>query len=300
MFKPMLAGKAPKDLSLLRLPVIVSPKLDGVRALIVDGWVMSRNMKQIPNDYVQNLFGPSSPNGLDGELIVGDPTDPDVYLKTMSGVMSVGGRPDVCYYVFDTFGESGSFEDRYKQVRKCQVLPRVLPVPHYEAKTLDDIAKYEEEFLKAGYEGLMIRSPEGPYKHGRSTTNEGWLLKLKRFEDSEAVIIGVVEQLHNGNEMTRDALGRAKHSSCKGGKVGKGTLGALQVMDVRTMVTFEVGTGFDDALRAELWAKNLKHPEPTEEGSVVGHTIKYKFFPSGSKDKPRFPVFCGFRSKIDL
>lgn len=46
--KPMLAGKC-EGLESLKYPVLVSVKLDGVRALVIGGKVMSRSLKPIPN-----------------------------------------------------------------------------------------------------------------------------------------------------------------------------------------------------------------------------------------------------------
>jgi DNA ligase-1 len=93
--KPMLAGKA--DLKELHFPVMVSPKFDGVRALVVVSRVIGRsfgacvlvlrNLKPIPNLKVQELFS-RLPEGFDGELIDGDPTAPDAYRKTVSRVFS--------------------------------------------------------------------------------------------------------------------------------------------------------------------------------------------------------------------
>ena len=71
--KPMLAAKT--DGKGLSYPLLASPKLDEVRALIINGVVMSRSFKPIPNAHVQELFGRPEYNGLDGELIVGSPTD---------------------------------------------------------------------------------------------------------------------------------------------------------------------------------------------------------------------------------
>ena len=101
MLRPMLAS-AVEDLGALRYPVLASPKLDGVRAIGTLGGLMSRNGKIIPNRHVQNLFGEACAAGLDGELIVGEPTDKDCYRSTVSGVMSEAGEPDVTFYVFDT------------------------------------------------------------------------------------------------------------------------------------------------------------------------------------------------------
>src|SRR5690606_34176502 len=85
----MLAAKA--DLDKIRFPVLASPKIDGVRAVVLGGVVLSRNMKPIPNRHVQSLFGNKVFGDLDGELVVGKPNDPDVFRKTTSGVMSVEG-----------------------------------------------------------------------------------------------------------------------------------------------------------------------------------------------------------------
>lgn len=134
----------------------------------------------------------------------------------------------------------------------------------------------------------MTRDPGSRYKYGRSTAKEQILLKVKRFEDSECVIIGVQEEMHNGNVAGRDELGRTKRSSSKDGKVGKGTMGALVVRDLKTSVEFNIGTGFTAAQRAEDWE------------SRIGSTIVYKFFPVGVVDRPRHPVYKGPRDKNDF
>lgn len=290
--KPMLAA-ATKG-SNLNYPVLASAKLDGVRALIIDGVVMSRSLKPIPNKHVQKLFGRQELNGLDGELIIGSPTDPDVYRNTTSGVMSIEGEPAVFYYVFDDFTETGGFQRRlHTAKRRCHKF-RHGPIEFVEHHVLEDemmLQMMEEDFLASGYEGVMVRSLEGPYKHGRSTEKEGWLLKLKRFADSEAKIAGFQELMHNANEAKTNELGQKARSSHKAGKVGKGCLGAITVQDLKTGVEFDIGTGFTQADRETFWGSRK---------DLIGAVVKYKYFPGGVKDKPRFPVFLGFRDPIDL
>lgn len=289
--KPMLAAKT--DGKGLSYPLLASPKLDGVRALIINGIVMSRSFKPIPNAYVQKLFGRPEYNGLDGELIVGAPTDKDVYRNTTSGVMSQAGEPDVSYYVFDKFDHAGGFHARLRAsqeiIRRLNPVIPVVPVEHRFIACEQTLLALEEQYLADGYEGVMLRHQNGPYKHGRSTAREGWLLKLKRFDDSEAVIISAYELMHNANEATQNELGYTERSSHKAGMVGKGILGGLSVRDVYSGVEFDIGTGFDQATREALWKQRDQLPE---------HVIKYKFFASGVKDKPRFPVFLGFRSDL--
>jgi DNA ligase-1 len=182
--------------------------------------------------------------GYDGELIVGSPTDKDCFRNTTSGVMSRDGKPDVNYHVFDRHDLTAcTWETRYQSV---QFHPDIVPVSHHLIHTLKDIEEYESIYLASGYEGVMLRDPSGPYKNGRSTAKEGWLLKVKRFEDSEALVLGMEEKLHNGNEATVGELGQTKRTSHQENLVPLNTMGALIVLDLKTGVEFNIGTGFTD------------------------------------------------------
>lgn len=285
--KPMLAVQA--DLDLLRYPLLASPKLDGVRAL-VDGYnrrLLSRSLKPIPNKHVHELLAKPLLHGFDGELIVGDPWSPTVYRDTVSAVMSHEGTPDVRFYVFDMWSTPHTYEQRWHELLRCTE-PLSLPIDLVEQAVIEDrseLNRYEEACIEKGFEGVMLRDARAPYKFGRSTVKEGYLLKLKRFEDSEAVVIGVEEEMKNNNEAQTNELGRTKRSTAKDGLVGKGTMGALVVRDVKTGVEFNIGAGFTAADRAQLdW---------------VGKTVKYKYFPVGVKDKPRHPVYQGLRAAED-
>jgi len=292
MFIPMLAATC-KDLSKLNFPLLASIKLDGVRATVQGGVVLSRTLKPIPNRAVQKLFS-SLPEGLDGELIYGDPTAPDCYRNTVSIVMSEDKPADgITFYAFDKHNAK-PFSKRIIEVAlMCEGYKEAgvpaLALPHVWMKTREDLDKFEARAVSLGHEGVMVRAPHGPYKEGRSTNKEGFLLKIKRFADSEALVTGITELMHNANESKTNELGRTERSSAKAGLVGTGTLGALCVTDVKSGVAFEIGTGFNAAERAGLF---LAPP--------IGRLAKYKYFPTGSKDRPRFPVFLGWRDKRDV
>lgn len=281
--KPMLAATV-LDTNTLAYPLLASPKFDGVRALVIEGAVYSRNMKPIRNAHVQALFGRLE--GLDGELIVGEPSAHDCYRQTVSGVMSAAGKPAVRFFVFDTFKVTDTpYYARYDSLTKVRH-PLMCRVAQRRIADAASLAAFEQMVLNEGYEGVMLRSADGHYKRGRSTLREQGLMKLKRFCDAEATVTGYEEKMHNGNESVLDELGRTKRSSHKAGKSGKGVLGAL-VCRTTAGITFNIGTGFDDQLASELWQRRA---------SLPGRTVKYKFFPSGGSDKaPRFPVFLGFR-----
>lgn len=285
-FRPMLATDA--ELDKLRFPLLASTKLDGIRAVVRDGIVYSRSNKPIPNQYVQTLFGQYE--HFDGELIVGDPTAKTVYRDTVSGVMSEDGDPAVSFYVFDHI-EYGDYPYAVrKQYIDFDTYDTVVLHSQVTINSVDELLKHEEAALVAGYEGLILRDPNAPYKQGRSTVKEGYLLKLKRFQDAEATVIGFEERMHNGNAATTDELGRTKRSSHKANKSGRGDLGAL-VCRTADGVEFNIGTGFTDSERARLWA---------DRDQLHGRIAKFKFFPVGVKEAPRHPVFLGWRDVRDM
>jgi len=289
-FKPLLAGKF--DASKQKFPVLASAKLDGVRCIVIDGVAMSRSLKPIPNEFVQKMIGKAKYNGLDGELMVGFVGGKDVYRNTVSAVMREDGTPAFAFWVFDTCEfDTWAYHLRLKKIQKFDGDGAIKVLPHYSMKDMDALDKFEAKQLERGLEGVILRSPDGYYKYGRSSTNEGILLKLKRFEDSEAEIIGVEELLKNDNDATTNALGHTERSSHKANMTPKGTMGALNVRDLKTKVEFSIGTGFDAETRFQFW---------TGRKCVIGKIVKYKYFASGSKDKPRFPVFLGFRDKRDM
>jgi DNA ligase 1 len=296
-FKPMLAEALPKG-QMPTFPCYVSPKLDGVRAVVFGGVVYSRNLKPIRNAYVQAMLGHEALEGCDGELIVGPPTSPTAFRDTTSGVMSANGAPAAHFHVFDCFHPTDGFERRYgghlgRSGGRAAISRRGLPVQLVAQKLVEnaeELLAAEQDYLDQGYEGAMVRSLHGPYKCGRATVREGYLLKVKRFCDAEAVVIGFEELMHNTNEQTTDALGHSKRSTAKAGKVGSGALGTLLARDPATGVEFGIGGGFTADERLRLWG---------ERETLVGRLAKYKFFPTGSKEAPRFPVFISWRDPLD-
>lgn len=293
-FAPMLAAKT-NDYDLLhniRYPFLGSVKIDGVRGLATDDGLVSRTLTRIPNQHTRELFSMPELKGLDGELVFGNPFDKNVMQQTLSAVMTREGTPDVHWYIFDKFDEPGPYYERAKAAKRLTLLhPNLHWVSHVPIANHAGMMEHEARAIDLGYEGLMIRDPAGPYKWGRSTIKQGWLLKLKRFTDAEAVVLDSLEEMANNNEATIDARGLTKRASHAANKEGKGRLGKLVVRDLATGVEFEIGTGFTAEQRHNLWA-GRKY--------LVGKFVKYKHFPHGVVDKPRHPVFLGFRDARDM
>ncbi len=287
--KPMLAGTYEPEKA--KFPYAVTPKIDGIRFVMVNGVALSRSFKPIRNAYVQNLLAASLPDGVDGELTSGD-----TFQSSSSGIMSADGEPDFKCWIFDYVNPMAESIAPYcERINDCclseaetnafvQILRPVMVTNDDELRAL------EEQYLEQGFEGVMVRDPKGTYKFGRSTVKENTLLKVKRFLDDEAVIIDIQEMQHNNNTAEQDAFGRTKRSTAQDGKVGAGTAGTLIARNADG-IEFGIGTGMDDAIRAKIWA---------DPSLYIGQTVKYKYFPVGVKERPRHPVFLGFRDNDDL
>lgn len=285
MFKPMLSGKVLPDLSNVKFPVYVSLKLDGIRCIIQDGIAVSRTLKPIPNLYIQQCLK-GLPDGLDGELIVGNPNHPDVFNITQSGVMSETGMPDFKFYVFDFAESLYTFGDRNALTRMYAAkYDWIIWLEQWLIEDKENLLKFEEWAVTNGYEGIMLRDPNGPYKEGRSTDKQGWLLKMKRFHDSEAVIVGFEELLINNNEQVTDELGYSKRSKEKNGLVNGNTLGSF-ICQLDNGIRFSCGSGITDNMRDLIWNNKVIY---------LNKKIKFKYQNWTAEKKPRMPIFLGFR-----
>lgn len=290
--RPMLAATV-EDFDQIVFPVIGSPKLDGIRCLMGPVSAQSRSLKNIPNQYVQDKLTNVRALGLDGELIVGDPTNPLCYTITSSGIMSVGGTPDFTYFVFDRHllaTREKNYIERMQHVDwdlQNVINDRVKVLPILYLWDRDELETYEAEMVEMGFEGIMIRSDEGPYKYGRSSMREQYLCKIKRFEDTEAEVVGFQEKYTNENAPTINVLGYQERSGHLANLIPQDTLGSLILKHPEFDDTFQCGSGFTDETRREAWAGRFD--------SLIGRTAKIKYQKSGVKDKPRFPIFLGWR-----
>lgn len=293
--RPLLAEKlAVDDLPKLRYPLYASPKFDGIRVRIdKDLWPLSRVAKVIPNLYFQQVVK-AHPEWafLDGEVVVGQLGN-DQFNATQSGIMSAGGTPDFVYWVFDYF----EFPEQRYDKRFLDMLTKlelenndgqIRVVEQIIVNNVEEVLAYEEAKVNEGYEGIMLRSPHGRYKFGRSTARDRILMKLKRFEDAEATIIGVEPLEHNNNAATFSELGYTKRSSHKQGKEVDHTLmGALTSKNPNLWKdTFSVGSGFTIADRKWFMENADK---------VIGKSFNFKYLKTGSKDRPRHPIYKGLR-----
>ncbi|AGE55586.1 DNA ligase [Acanthocystis turfacea Chlorella virus MN0810.1] len=296
--KPLLAASLKKmSVGDLTFPVFATPKLDGIRALKVDGTIVSRTFKPVRNSAISEVLASILPDGSDGELLSGK-----TFQESTSTVMTAdaGLGSGTTFFWFDYVKDDPNkgYLDRIVDMKsfiksRPKILKdeRVTVVPLFPKKidTAEELHEFEKWCLDQGFEGVMVRNARGKYKFGRSTEKEQILVKIKQFEDDEAVVIGVSALQTNTNDKKLNQLGEMRRTSHQDGKVDLEMLGALDVD--WNGIRFSIGTGFDRDTRIDLWKRR---------DGVVGKIVKFKYFSQGIKTAPRFPVFLGFRDKDDM
>ena len=234
---------------------LVSEKLDGVRAIWDGSTLRFRSGKEInaPRWFVDGL--PKRP--LDGELWIARGK-----FERLSGIVRKDVPDDnewrqVRYMIFELPGAPGSFRERAEAMREIvrqANIPWLREIEQFSVVDRNSLQKRMKEVVKAGGEGLMLHRADALYETGRSDT----LLKMKPWEDAEAVVIGHVP-------------GKGKNA---------GMLGALRVRteDGRE---FSLGTGFTD--------KQRSNPPP------IGTTVTYRYRDLTNTGMPRFASFLRVR-----
>ena len=216
---------------------------------------------------------------LDGELIA-DVGNPDTYKDTMKRARNKDAeKHGLKMMVFDCMSAEEFRNQHANNVyhKRRDLLDCVfngtwfihdfkyfekLPILYQGTDTSKIIELLEEQTSK-GEEGVMINICDAAYEFKR--TNQ--LLKVKKFQDTEVKVIGFQE-------------GTNKYT---------GTLGAL-VCEYKYS-TVDVGSGFSDALRDEIWAN---------KDAWLGKIITVKYFEetyNSATGLPslRFPVFIRVR-----
>lgn len=233
---------------------LISEKLDGVRA-IWDGRVLrSRGGTAFaaPDWFTVGL----PPFALDGELWSGRGEFQRIASIVTRETPHEGWRA-IGYHVFEVPDAAGGLRDRLAVLdRWLATHPRshLHRIPQTPCRDAAHLKAVWDEVEGLGGEGLVLRDPDAPVLHGRDAR----ALKLKRFQDMEAVVVGY-----------RPGKGRLA-----------GLLGALECA-LPDGTRFAIGSGFSDAERAD--------PPPP------GSTVTFRYQGLTEAGVPRFPVFLRVR-----
>lgn len=307
-----------KQLSGLPYPLMMSPKIDGFRCLIIGGVAYTRSGKRHPNPTIQAWAATLPPHFFDGELVIGNRID-GIFNVTSSLLRTERPLPEDIEWTFFCFDGAPcaagalNYEYAHRWNWLCETLgahrdPHVVPLPNctlvHCAEDVDSAFRIWRQSMPA-IEGFVLRNPHARYKNGRSTFRSADLLKCKpapnqsllnatAFHDEiEAHVVGY-EPLHvNIGDRKVNALGYSETSHTQADLFATAQLGSLQCVTLEPQPrTVSVGSGFTQAERIALWA---------ERASLIGRIVTIRHMPQGAKDggSLRHPVFIRFRPIVD-
>lgn len=275
--QPMLA-KNFKDKKDIQWPLIMQPKLDGIRAIISSDGAFSRQGKRHHNvDHILEELAPAFDANpdliLDGELYNHDLRDDFNTITSVVRKQKVKdedrerARELIQFHVYDVLNRGENvlcFHERASVLGLLQeefdkhgtTFSRVVNSVLVFEK---DHEEYYAKFLAEGYEGAMYREPHGTYDTG----SRSWkLMKRKDFNTEEFPLVDLQEG--NGNW-----AGYAKR-------------GVIQLPD---------GSTCESGLRgSQDFTKRLL----ADKSNYIGHPVTVRFFGWTPAGKLRFPVITDF------
>jgi len=282
--------------------ILASEKLNGIRCLIYPDreYPIGRSGDELKNralkDYLKHCFDFARYHKmiLDGELYSQHATWGE-HLRTAN---SIDRKPTASFdlQVFDGLTEKEWLGERptnpfYERGRWLECETKHSPVRFLEhAKlTWKQILETHAKIIERGGEGLILRSTEGGYKHGRCTTREGIIWKFKAWKTFDGVIVDVKQQnlLSADAQLSYDQYGRIKRDSKATSRELVEACGALKLKlsDGREV---DVGSGFTDLQRRDLWRRK-------EE--IIGLTVEIRGTNCGSVSRPLAPTFLRFKDE---
>lgn len=212
----MLANKWIPDKTRLSYPVDAEAKLDGIRCAsrVVGDQVefRSRNGKSFFFlDHIREKMLNFLTFFPEGTIPDGEFYSLRLDFNTITSIVRQQKQPhpreeELDYYIFDLIlPDNPPFEERYNILveaynayseagyvhfnQEGEVDDPIRVVAITKAYNKEDLLAFHDEYVRLGYEGLIIRKPEAPYKFGRGSN----ILKYKEFDDEEAIVVDVIE-----------------------------------------------------------------------------------------------------------
>jgi DNA ligase 1 len=204
-------------------PYYSQPKLDGVRCLVAEDVMQTRNGKMFVSsphirEALDSFFEEFPDYILDGELYNHELKND--FEKIISLARKTKPKAEdlqesasmVEYHVYDVITpDPMTYEERMNFLNE-NVLGRFAKVTVVPTVIVNSIEEAEEQlgkYLEDGYEGQMLRKSGFPYEHRRSAS----LLKHKMFEDDEYEIVEVVEGQGNWSGYAKSIMIRLPDGS---------------------------------------------------------------------------------------
>lgn len=244
-------------------PILISPKLDGVRGEKRGNNIFTRTGRHIVGlQHIISYMDSAWPSmSASGELWV-----PGMPFSRTSGLIksNKAKKPNVRYAVFDLpHLENVPLKQRLKELSKMfyplgsKPLPPVCSIPHLVANNEREVDEMFKYWRSQGFEGLVGKKMNGLVKNGK---NYDWMRKVAGIS-VEKKIIGVYES----EEMP----------GCMGGVILEG--------DIRC------GSGFTQSERETYW---------TNPGKIIGRLATIEAKEKTAAGSLRQPIFKAIRWDI--
>jgi len=313
-FKPLLCPNDEIDLNTLTYPLLASTKMDGCRLLFKQGEIVTRSLKSLPNKQLNEKFEPLRKFSEQGNLILdGEVFAPGIPFQFIVSCFmtedcddkkSIKKWTELCqehdyfisrqevldklkFYCFDCLtDENLPFQRRIGDVEFHSLLQDIVLVKHVRVNNVKEVTSYFNKVLEQGFEGLILRNPEGKYKYGRCTIKENNAYKLKPWATIDSKIIGFIQatQVNEDAEKTVNELGRSRTSKRQ---EDRHTIDKAQafVVDFNGK-ELSVPISMPDEKKEYIW----KHQD-----EFLGKFVEYKYMTVGMKDLPRIPKMIRMR-----
>jgi DNA ligase-1 len=276
----------------VELPYYLQPKLNGHRA-VWDGYKLwSRNGKEI-------ISVPGILNQL-STYFLGKPVDGELFCPSMSlqeitkvvrRTVNIQDDPQICLYIYDIPIEKVKYKDRLDII--TTEYADIIDKNHCNRMKILESVEYDRlikhlNIFGAEYEGTMLRNSSGLYEFGKRSSQ---LLKIKKFHDMEATIIGV-EQYYTYEKIlvspnTPGSTKRKDGTWVKDGEAKAHKMVGAFICRLDNGIEFRVGSGLGHKLRKQYW----KNPP-------IGQILTFKYQDFTDEGVPSFPIFLQMREDI--
>ncbi|KKL91991.1 hypothetical protein LCGC14_1889170, partial [marine sediment metagenome] len=228
----------------------------GVRCLTWgEGEAVGIDLQPIPNSFIRNELSNYEIGGLDGVITIAGELDKNAVIDTV--LFDWDSVHNFEYHVFDLWAMTGDdYDDRVAELARLLPRPRPRMIQLHTPVTAYDInglCNYWDKCVNDGYDGVIIRQPDGQY-----------------VMDGHPSPLGMTYDLSMHTEGTGTIL-RAK-----------GINDMLDAFVVRDHAgnEFDVAHGYTWKQREFFWKTRKQH---------VGYDLIYRYNPGGPV--PRNPVF---------
>jgi DNA ligase-1 len=268
---PMLAHSYDDHKNKVKFPLLIQPKLDGIRCLsfMRNGEVvlLSRQRKEFKHlNHIRQallpIFKKSPDLVLDGELYRHGMEFQSI-ISAVKRDEASALTSEIEYHIYDNCNTEYGCYTRQFYLDSLWILKPLRRVVTVEVKSFAEIDKMHEHYTSRGYEGIMLRNTHGMYVPDKRSHD---LLKYKKFKDEEFLIVGAEENV----------------GKCKGQ--------CSLICVTKDGTQFKVKPEGSDSERRRYWDDYL-------DGKLKGKYITVRFFSwtDSTPAVPRFPVGVAIR-----